>query len=42
MAFDSGYIAPMIVGKLVSGVCAVILAAILYASMQKKTRKEPV
>jgi ethanolamine transporter len=42
MAFDSGYIAPMIVGKLVSGACAVILAAILYASMQKKTRKEPV
>ena len=30
MAFDSSYIAPMIAGKLVSGVCAVILALIIY------------
>ncbi|MBQ8813310.1 MAG: ethanolamine utilization protein EutH [Lachnospiraceae bacterium] len=30
MAFDSSYVAPMIVGKLVSGVCAVILALFLY------------
>jgi len=30
MAFDSSYVAPMIVGKLISGVCAVILAFFLY------------
>ncbi len=30
MAFDSNYILPMIVGKLISGVCAVILALLLY------------
>ena len=30
MAIDSSYVAPMIVGKLISGVCAVILALILY------------
>ncbi|MBQ5749077.1 MAG: ethanolamine utilization protein EutH [Oscillospiraceae bacterium] len=30
MAFDGGYVAPMIVGKLVSGVCAVVLALLLY------------
>lgn len=30
IAFDSGYIAPMIIGKLVSGVCAVVLALLIY------------
>ena len=30
MAFDSGYVLPVIVGKIVSGVAAVILAMILY------------
>ena len=30
MAFDTNYIAPMIVGKLISGICAVILALVLY------------
>ncbi len=30
MAFDSSYVAPMIVGKLVSGVCAVFLALLIY------------
>lgn len=30
MAFDSSYLVPMIVGKLISGVCAVILALLLY------------
>ena len=30
MAFDSGYVLPMIVGKIVSGVAAVALAMILY------------
>ena len=30
MVFDSGFVAPMVVGKLVSGVCAVVLAMVLY------------
>ena len=30
MAFDSGYVAPMIMGKLISGICAVALALLLY------------
>lgn len=30
MAFDNSYILPMIVGKIVSGVCAIILALVLY------------
>ena len=30
MAFDSNYILPMIVGKLISGICAVILAFLIY------------
>ena len=30
MAYDSRFLLPMIVGKLIAGVCAVILAAILY------------
>lgn len=30
MAYDGRYILPMIVGKLISGICAVVLAAILY------------
>ena len=30
MAFDSSYVLPMIVGKLISGVCAVALALLLY------------
>ena len=30
MAFDSSYVVPMIVGKLISGVCAVLLALVLY------------
>lgn len=30
MAFDSSYILPMIVGKIVSGICAIILALIIY------------
>ena len=34
MAFDSAYIAPMILGKLVSGVCAVILAAVLAKKLR--------
>lgn len=30
MAYDKSFLAPLIVGKLISGVCAVILALILY------------
>lgn len=30
MAFDSSFVLPMIVGKLVSGVCALILALLIY------------
>ena len=37
MAFDNSFVAPMIVGKLVSGVCAVILALLLYKDNSPKT-----
>lgn len=37
MAFDSSYVTPMIVGKLVSGICAVILALLLYKDNSPKT-----
>jgi ethanolamine transporter len=30
MAFDGTYVTPMIVGKLISGICAVVLAFVLY------------
>jgi ethanolamine transporter EutH len=30
MAFDQSYLLPMIVGKLVSGICAVALAYFIY------------
>ncbi len=30
MAFDGSYVFPMIVGKLISGVCAVLLAGLIY------------
>lgn len=35
MAFDESYVLPMIVGKVVSGACAVVLAFILYKEPQK-------
>ena len=35
MAFDINYVTPVIVGKLVSGVCAVILAFIIYKDTSK-------
>ncbi len=35
MAFDSSYVTPMIVGKLISGVCAVILAFLIYKGDSK-------
>ena len=30
MAFDSAYVGPMIIGKVISGVCAVALALLIY------------
>ena len=30
MAFDKVYVLPMIIGKIVSGVCAVVLALLIY------------
>ena len=36
MAFDTNYVLPMIVGKLISGVCAVVLACIIYKEKPKK------
>ena len=35
MAFDSNYVLPVIVGKLVSGVCGLILAIILFEKFNK-------
>ena len=40
MAFDSQYVLPMIVGKLISGICAVILASLLYKAPQKENVSE--
>jgi ethanolamine transporter len=40
LAFDASYLAPMIVGKLVAGVCSVILAILIYRRLyQKKTEQ---
>ena len=38
MAFDSTYIVPMLVGKFVSGILAVVLALLLYKEKPKKER----
>ena len=35
MAFDGSYVAPMILGKLISGICALFLACFLYKGDQK-------
>ena len=40
MAFDNTYVAPMIVGKIVSGVFAVILALLLYKDNDKKSENK--
>jgi len=37
MVFDSAYVAPMVVGKLVSGICAVVLAMVLYRPEKERT-----
>ncbi len=36
MAFDSSYVVPVIIGKIVSGLCAVVVGAIVYNKMYKK------
>ena len=40
MAYDSGYVLPMIVGKLISGVCAVILALLIYRDKAENTERK--
>ena len=35
MAFDQRYVLPTVVGKLISGVCAVVLAFVLYKDGEK-------
>ena len=37
MAFDSSYILPMVIGKLISGVAAVILAFLVYRDTAAKS-----
>lgn len=37
MAFDTDYILPMIVGKLISGICAVLVASIIYKGDKQNT-----
>lgn len=36
MTCDASYVAPMIVGKLISGICAVVLAALIYKGDEEK------
>ncbi len=40
MAFDSSYIVPVIVGKIVSGLCALVVAYFLYPKVGKKEEME--
>ncbi len=37
MAFNAGYVLPMIIGKLISGACAVLLAYLIYKDDARKT-----
>ena len=37
MAYDGRYVLPMILGKLISGICAVLLALIVYRSKDRET-----
>ena len=39
MVFDNSYILPMIIGKITSGICAVILALFVYKSDVQETEK---
>lgn len=36
LAFDGSYIMPVIIGKLVSGILAVVLSGIMYGRMNKQ------
>ena len=38
MAFDSSYVLPVIIGKLVAGVCGLVLAIILYKNYDKSEK----
>ncbi len=40
MAFDPSYVLPVIIGKLVSGICGLILAIILYEKLNKPKKIE--
>lgn len=40
MAFDRAYILPMIVGKLISGICALALAQLLYKGDQEENAQD--
>ena len=40
MAFDADYILPMIIGKLISGVCAIALALLIYKDDRKNANRE--
>ena len=39
MAFNSDYVAPMIIGKIVSGICGVILAMLIYKGGSAESAK---
>lgn len=39
MAFDKSYVVPMIIGKITSGICAVLLALFVYKSDVQETEK---
>ena len=41
MAFDSNYVLPVIIGKLVSGICALILAILLFEKHNKDRKLVP-
>jgi ethanolamine transporter len=38
MAFDADYVPAMIVGKLVSGICAVLVAGLLYKNKENSAK----
>ena len=37
MVFDNSYILPMIIGKLLSGICAVLIASVIYNGDKRRT-----
>ena len=38
MAFDSAYVLPMIIGKLISGICGLLLAIVLFKKYAKNEK----